>query len=227
MDSAEWDAWLAGKLDRELGIDDETFAEYITQLCSEDTMEADERREVIVEFLNEAAEGKPVETVVEEILAKYSEMRDAAAAKEIEEKARLRDAAKEKELEALQSDTSSTPDTRAGKRALTTEEKLARERVLAQYGYEEDEVVETENGEVEFVYKGKNDGKGADMDSALLPKNDNAERVKAEEQAKKAKAAAEHAKNVQRNKELLEKQKQKVEKEKEKKRTQKKEKRRM
>ncbi|KAJ3156476.1 hypothetical protein HDU89_004258 [Geranomyces variabilis] len=230
MDAEEdWDSWLAAKLEKDLAIADEAFAEYITQLCSEDTMEDDERREVIVEFLDEASAGQPVTPCVDEILAKHAERQAAAAAREKEDRAKLLHEAKQKELQALQADTAVDPHSAVAggkKKTMSLEEKLARDRLLALYGYES----EDQEGDDAERKSGGDGGAGAagvggGDSSGLLMKNDNAERVRAEEQAKKAKAQAEHQKNVQRNKENVEKQK--AEREKEKKRTVKKEKRRM
>lgn len=51
---------------------------------------------------------------------------------------------------------------------MTKEERRARDRVLAQYAYDLDEVVEGADGEVEFLYTGgKDDG----------PKGDGADRM--------------------------------------------------
>ncbi|KAJ3158525.1 hypothetical protein HDU86_002750 [Geranomyces michiganensis] len=235
MDAGEdWDSWLAAKLEKDLAIADEAFAEYITQLCSEDSMEDDERREVIVEFLDEAsAAGQPVAPCVDEILAKHAERQAAEAARVEEERAKSLDAAKQRELQALQADTTTADGDFAGakKKMMSLEEKLARDRLLARYGYESDDPEEGAAGESKGgdgagagSAAGAAGGGGSDP-SGLLVKNDNAERVRAEEQAKKAKAQAEHQKTVQRNKENVEKQK--AEREKEKKRTVKKEKRRM
>ncbi|KAJ3181234.1 hypothetical protein HDU87_001363 [Geranomyces variabilis] len=231
MDAEEdWDSWLAAKLEKDLAIADEAFAEYITQLCSEDTMEDDERREVIVEFLDEASAGQPVAPCVDEILAKHAERQAAAAAREKEDRAKSLHEAKQRELEALQADTAADPSSAAAgggkKKVLSLEEKLARDRLLALYGYESEdhEGDDAEGKSGGDGSAGAASGGGGDP-NGLLMKNDNAERVRAEEQAKKAKAQAEHQKNVQRNKENVEKQK--AEREKEKKRTVKKEKRRM
>ncbi|KNC98581.1 uncharacterized protein SPPG_06266 [Spizellomyces punctatus DAOM BR117] len=218
----EWDEWLTASL-MDLSINDETFSEYITQLCSEETMEDGERREVIVEFLSEATD-QPVEQLVDEMLRRNAEWREKARRQEEEMKQKALEAVKLQEREALQA-TISQQEIKPAKKQLSKEEKQARERLLAQYGYDLDEVVETADGEVEFIYKGKKDDKKSSSDEVLLPKNRNAEIVKQAEQAKRLQAQAEHQKQVQRNKELQEKQR--LEKEKEKRRTMKKEKRRM
>ncbi|KAJ3020701.1 hypothetical protein HKX48_000365 [Thoreauomyces humboldtii] len=255
---AEWDNWLAETLTTDLGITDEvasrlffviqadpganllkTFAEYITQLCTEDSIEDEERQEVISEFLADAS-AQPVEPVVKAILARNVEARRRCRKREEEEKEDALKAAKQKELEALQSHTAKTSERAAGipsgagssKKVLTGAEKLERERLLAAYGYEMEDDEEEENAEEPS--EGANQGRGGNRrpgggggggGDPLLARNDNAERVRAEEQAKKAKAAAEHQQTVARNKEMQEKQR--LEKEKEKKKTVKKEKRRM
>ncbi|KAI8818393.1 uncharacterized protein EV422DRAFT_569817 [Fimicolochytrium jonesii] len=238
MADIDWDTWLASKLESELKITDETFAEYITQLCTEcnfslvacngveqDTIEEEEKREVIVEFLGEATSDEAnVEPVVDELLKRNAEFREKAAKREEEERLKALEAAKQKELEALQSNRSSKDpqhdDQSKTKKAMSSSERLARERLLAQYAYETDDIVETADGAAESVSTRK---KGGERD--LLAKNDNAERIRQEEQAKRAKAQADHQKKVQRDKELLEKQR--LDKENQKKKTVKSEKRRM
>ncbi|TPX66682.1 hypothetical protein SpCBS45565_g04276 [Spizellomyces sp. 'palustris'] len=186
-------------------------------------MEDDERREVIVEFLSEATD-QPVEPLVDELLRRNAEWREKARRQEEEVKQKAIQAVKLKEQDALKA-TILQQEGKPAKKQLSKEEKQARERLLAQYGYDLDEVVETADGEVEFIYKGKKDDKKSSSDEVLLPKNRNAEIVKQAEQAKRSQAQADHQKQVQRNKELQEKQR--LEKEKEKRRTMKKEKRRM
>ncbi|KAJ3032759.1 hypothetical protein HDV00_007166 [Rhizophlyctis rosea] len=220
----DWAEWLVSELSS-LSITDETFSEYITQICSEDTIEDDEKREIITEFLAEATD-QPVAPFVDSLLLRTQQRRDESKRKEEEERQRQLEEVKEKEQQALQEDKALGPI--KGKKVLSKEEQRARERVLAQYAYDLDEVVEGDDGEVEILYKGaggsddKNIGASGDP---LLMKNRNADVVKEAEMAKRAKAQAEHQKTVARNKELQEKQR--SEKEKEKRRTMKKEKRRM
>ncbi|KAL2918988.1 hypothetical protein HK105_201258 [Polyrhizophydium stewartii] len=208
-----------------LGITDETFAEYVLQICFEDTIPDDEKRDIIVEFLREATE-QDVESWVDGVLASVGA--DKERQREAEAAARQRELAaqREREQQVLKAGVQGEAPRKSETREMTKEERRARERVLAQYGYDLDEVVETEDGEVEILYKGESDSRAtAGEGSGLLAKNRNADVVKEQEQARKLKAQAEHQKMVARNKELQEKQR--LEKEKEKRRTQKKEKRRM
>lgn len=57
-------------------------------------MEDEERREVIVEFLDEASAGQPVAPCVDEILDRHAQLQAAAAEKEKEEKTRALNAAR-------------------------------------------------------------------------------------------------------------------------------------
>ncbi|KAJ3055862.1 hypothetical protein HK097_008965 [Rhizophlyctis rosea] len=236
--------WVVTEL-ASLSITDETFSEYITQLCTEETIEDDEKREIITEFLAEATvrmlpvvtitpsaaqltpvyllQDKPVGPFVDSLLQRNQQRIEDAKRKEELDRKRILEEVKEKELQALQADKSSGT---SEKKVLSKEEKRARDRVLAQYAYDLDEVVENDNGEVEILYKGAggSEDKGVSSDP-LLMKNRNADVVKEAEAAKRAKAQSEHQRTVARNKELQEKQK--LEKEKEKRRTMKKEKRRM
>ncbi|KAJ3088995.1 hypothetical protein HK102_007447 [Quaeritorhiza haematococci] len=213
---------------KKLQIDDETFSEYISQICLEETIEADEKREAITEFLAEATDSS-TESFVTTIIAKADKVHAAAREREEEERAKALEAVREKEKAVLTEHAGDAEVFIGGtsdKKKMSKEEMQRRERLLAQYGYDLDEVVEREDGEVEILYKGSGsssaDSNGKDE---LLMKNTNADVVKQAELAKRAKAQAEHQKQVQRQKELLEKQR--LEKEKEKRRTQKREKRRM
>ncbi|KAJ3269955.1 hypothetical protein HK104_005004 [Borealophlyctis nickersoniae] len=206
--------WLTQSL-ATLSIEDETFSEYIIQICDEDSIEDAEKEEIITEFLSEATD-KPVATFVTSLLARTQARKHAAKEREEAERIRAIENAKEKEQEALRKEAS-TSESAATKKTLSEEEKRARQRVLMEYGWETEDV---EGGE-------GTGGVGADKggENPLLTKNRNAEIVKEAEQAKRTKAQTEHQKIVARNKEMQEKQR--LEKEKAKKGTVKKEKRRM
>ncbi|KAI8852014.1 hypothetical protein BC829DRAFT_91315 [Chytridium lagenaria] len=201
------------ELEAELGITDEAYSEYISQLLTEDSMETEEKLEVIKEFLEEAT-SKDVTEFVEKLLRnaellklKAIDLSDAPSAQAPNIEA---------ELEALKETTLSEPK----KKVLTKEERRKRDQLLAKYGYDVDEIVEGADGEAEFVYRGD-----TSVPELSIGGNDNAARVRDVEQQRRAKMKSEHEQTVLRNKAALEKQL--ADKEKEKRRTQKKEKRRM
>ncbi|KAI8609430.1 hypothetical protein BC830DRAFT_1085496 [Chytriomyces sp. MP71] len=205
---------------------DEAYVDYIVQLVEDDTMETDEKRSIIMEFLSEAVgDGDQVSAVVSRILAHGNEARMRRIA---EAETAAASAAAEAEAQRLaQAQTEATNNGAdaplSTKKVLSKEEKRMRERLLRQYGYEVDEAIENEDGEVEFVYSGG--GSSSSKDSLNAPANTNMQRVKDAEAQRKAKMSAAHAEKVQRDKDA--RARQLAEAEKKKKGTQKQEKRRM
>ncbi|KAH6602707.1 hypothetical protein BASA61_000872 [Batrachochytrium salamandrivorans] len=219
MDDAAFAEWITTSL-AALGIADETFAEYILQICTEESILRQEKQEIIGEFLAESLETSATEWV-EELLLRNDQVSQNAQLKADAHKLIQQETQRELERE-LQSLVVSELDQqrRPNAKVLTKEDRRARERLLAQYSYEVDEEVEGENGEIEFIYKDHSPettlpGEGA----GLLTKNRNSDFVKAQEIERKLQAQAEHQKVKARNKEMQEKQA--LEKEKAKTRTQK------
>ena len=56
MNELKLETWISTMLAKRLFIEDETFSEYIFQLCQDDTMDQEEKRSIIKEFLCEATE---------------------------------------------------------------------------------------------------------------------------------------------------------------------------
>ncbi|KAI9105860.1 hypothetical protein DFS34DRAFT_601197 [Phlyctochytrium arcticum] len=224
MEQVEWGDWLASSL-AGLGIEDETFSEYIVQLCLEDSIEEEERKDVITEFLAESA-NEPVDDLVTELLKKNAESKVKKQKEMLEERVRALAAQRSRDLEALKSDTHDDNHTKS-KQELSAEEQAMRSYLLSQYGYEA-EGDESENpSQPPSLVKGKvsSKDKRAGPGDPLLERNVNAETVRLQEQAKKLAAQTEHQRQQVQLKAMQEKQK--AEREKEKKRTVKKEKRRM
>ncbi|KAI9334305.1 hypothetical protein BDR26DRAFT_937054 [Obelidium mucronatum] len=223
MDSDDLAA-VASTLLESLHLSDDAYSEYIAQLADDSSMSTDEKQEIIVEFLSDAIEDSAtkqgIESVVAELLSKLENAKEAR-----EQAAAAAKAANAAEAQS-QPPSSSTVELQVAqqpaKKVLSKEEKKARERLLREYGYEVDEVVENEHGETEFLYSGGGSSK------ASLPEtmqNTNAQRVKEAEQQRRQKLAAGHAAEVERNKAA--RQKQLDDAEKKKKKTVKQEKRRM
>ncbi|TPX57632.1 hypothetical protein CcCBS67573_g09228 [Chytriomyces confervae] len=220
-------SFVHAQLSNRLGVADEACAEYIFQLAEDESMDRDEKRAILVEFLaaalDNACNEAEVDAVVVEILdgmekEKEKEMLKVAEAEKERQRA--------KELEELEKEKNSAAadpsDTQQStKKILTKEERKARERLLRQYGYEVDECIENENGEVEFLYSGSST---ASAPVAAMA-NTNVQRVKEAEAQKKAGMQRAHAEKVQRDKDARAKQLADIEKKKTK--TQKQEKRRM
>ncbi|KAJ3026592.1 UNVERIFIED_CONTAM: hypothetical protein HDU68_005410 [Siphonaria sp. JEL0065] len=218
-------ALVTSTLLHSLQLSDEAYAEYISQLADDSSMDQSEKAEIIVEFLSDAVESKDIDitTVVTELLSKLDlakKERQELSQQEKEREKQEQEAAKAAEANSVKPETET--EQQPQKKVLSKEEKKARERLLRQYGYEVDEVIENEHGETEFLYS------GGGREKASLPEgmqNTNAQRVKEAEQMRRQKLAASHAAEVERNKAA--RQKQLEDAEKKKKKTVKQEKRRM
>ncbi|KAJ3330296.1 hypothetical protein HDU76_006013 [Blyttiomyces sp. JEL0837] len=215
--------FITEKLNSALSLADETYSEYIAQLALDEAMPNEEKKSIICEFLQEATD-QDIDVVVTEVLNQATKLMEHRRDKETNQKQIEMAKAKEVEQQSLVEELSNAENSaKSAKSQMTKEERRKRDQLLKTYGWDVDEIVENENGEAEILYKGASST--SSNIEAILPKNDNASRVKEAELNKRAKMQAEHTAKVQRDKAALEKQL--ADKEKEKRRTQKKEKRRM
>ncbi|KAF9901021.1 hypothetical protein EC991_006611 [Linnemannia zychae] len=235
--TAEFEAFVAEQL-KAISVQDEAITEYFARLVEEESMEEPERREAITELLADVTE-EPTETIIDAVFVYWNGLRDAELKKAEEEKEKALAAAKERERASLKLDldTSSNAGNREGPlsmssrhvvKTMTKEERKKRDALLAQYGYDLDEMVEGADGEMEIVYKdrsGKGAEKGVTTSDPLMMANNNADIVKQKEAARRAEMKKASESEKERNKLALEKQR--LAAEKEKRRTQKSEKRRM
>ncbi|KAJ2991757.1 hypothetical protein HDV02_003493 [Globomyces sp. JEL0801] len=205
-----------------IGIDDETFSEYILQIIQDDSMTMEEQIEIIVEFLQEAIENDSTELNIQNWVATIIQSSNdiKLKLKEQEERERQELIEKTKQIEITNKTTNDNTLSKSKKPELTREERIERERWLSKYGYEVEDVEENENGETEIVFRDQTGKKQSNLDD--LGKNRNAELVQQKELMKKLEAQKIHQTEKMRNKELMEKQR--LEKEKKKKGTQKREK---
>ena len=216
--------------------DEETFRDYILQLvnpeegvCEQDEEEDKETFSIITEFLSIAsseAEGKTdeIKEFVRQLLDAAKQLHSSSqkgnnkeelldfSVSAVEE--RLAKLKVDPSLQALMCETRS-----AQKQQYSRQERQDRERLLARYGYELEETVETKDGETEIVTKSRESV--ADKSGPSLSMS-NADIAKEKLRQQKLEQQARHAKEKARNKELQEKQK--LEKELKKKGTQKREK---
>ncbi|KAF9974828.1 hypothetical protein BGZ73_001688 [Actinomortierella ambigua] len=217
-----------------LKLEDEAIAEYFARLVEEESMEEPEKREAITELLADVTE-EPTTTIVDEVFEFYNAMQAKKKAQEEEQKAKALETAKEKERASLLAELDRKDDngilsmsSRHVVKNLTKDERRRREALLSQYGFDMDEIVEGDNGELEISYKDRSGGGGKKSSGSgdpLLQANNNADIVKQKEAARRAEMKKASESERERNKQALEKQR--LEKEKEKRRTQKHEKRRM
>ncbi|KAG0265504.1 hypothetical protein DFQ27_000583 [Actinomortierella ambigua] len=218
-----------------LSLEDEAIAEYFARLVEEESMEEPEKREAITELLADVTE-EPTTTIIDEVFEFYNGLQAKKKAQEEEQKAKVLAAAKEKERASLLAELDRRDDngilsmsSRHVVKNLTKEERRKREALLAQYGFDMDEIVEGDDGELEISYKDRSGSGGKKSSSGtsdpLLQANNNADIVKQKEAARRAEMRKASESERERNKQALEKQR--LEKEKEKRRTQKHEKRRI
>ncbi|KAK3845535.1 MAG: hypothetical protein J3R72DRAFT_418560 [Linnemannia gamsii] len=236
--TAEFEAFIAEQL-QTISIQDEAITEYFARLVEEESMEEPERREAITELLADVTEDS-TEAIIDAVFAYWNGLCDAELKKAEKEKEKALAVAREKERESLKVglDASSTNGNREGPlsmssrhvvKTMTKEERKKRDALLAQYGYDLDEMVEGADGEMEIVYKDRSGGKGADKgvttSDPLMMANNNADIIKHKEAARRAEMKKASENEKERNKLALEKQR--LAADKEKRRTQKGEKRRM
>ncbi|KAF9922540.1 hypothetical protein FBU30_007326 [Linnemannia zychae] len=232
---AKIEAFIAKQL-QTISVEDEAITEYFARLVEEESMEEPEKREAITELLADVTEASTAE-IIDIVFEHWNQLRNAELKKAEEEKEKAIAAAKEKERASLMAEFESASANRDAPlsmssrhvvKNMTKEERKKRDALLAQYGYDLDEMVESANGEMEIVYKdrsAKSNDKSISTSDPLMMANTNADIVKQKEAARRAEMKKASENEKERNKAALEKQR--LAAEKEKRRTQKNEKRRM
>lgn len=211
-------------------LKDEDISEYITGIVEDESMEEEEKREVISEFLAEATD-KDTATLIDTLLKNWKKVRQSQE-KEAEEKksklieeARAREEERKSRAEKEQEENSAL---RSAQKQMTKEEKEARDKLMQQYGYVAEGGEEEEEAQpTELTPRDRRRGKTLPVPDPLLAANRNAELVKEKEQARREQMKQASDKEKERNKMLQEKQKKEKVQDKEKKKTQKGERRRM
>ncbi|KAL6045016.1 hypothetical protein QOT17_023001 [Balamuthia mandrillaris] len=216
-------------------LDDEAYTSYVEAIMKEEGDGEQDKKEAVLEFLSAATVCRTTnQSSTEEFMAwdaDLSAFGDEMIAKwkeEQEKESKSRQNRQKQEEEATVSsveDKNSTTqepvkENRFDKqKVLSKEERKLREALLAQYGYELEQL--DENGDIVVAAESSS----APLTATLgVQANTNASRIAEEEQRKRTVAKEKYQKKVQREKELLAIDKQR--KEKRKQRTQKKEKRR-
>ncbi|KAG0031559.1 hypothetical protein BGZ81_001034 [Podila clonocystis] len=233
-DSNEIETFIAEKL-AGISLQDEAITEYFARIVEEESMEEPEKREAITELLADVTE-EPTETVIDSVFDFWNIMKEQEAKKAQEEKQKVLEAAKERERASFKAELDNNNNregalsmsSRHVVKTMTKEERKKRDALLAQYGYDLDEMVEGADGEMEIMYKdrsAKGSAAGVNTSDPLLMANNNADIVKQKEALRRAEMKKASENEKERNKAALEKQR--LAQEKEKRRTQKSEKRRM
>ncbi|KAG0363093.1 hypothetical protein BC939DRAFT_488777 [Gamsiella multidivaricata] len=232
-ESDEIETFIAERL-ATISLQDEAITEYFARIVEEESMEEPEKREAISELLADVTE-EPTATVIDSVFEFWNIMKKEQEKKAEEEKRKALEVAKEKERAALRAEFDN-PNNREGilsmssrhvVKNMTKEERKKRDALLAQYGYDLDEMVEGADGEMEIVYKDRSGGSKAAVSTSdpLLMANTNGEVVKQKDAQRRAEMKKASENEKERNKLALEKQR--LAQDKEKRRTQKSEKRRM
>lgn len=202
---------------------------------SQTTTDADDKRDAVGGFLEEVA-GRPMDEVVDEIMAELARAEAEADALEQQRREAALETARQKEKEVLASlqqlavdnapaaDDDGYGSIRDGISApgsvpqLTSQERKQREAILMKYAYDMDELVEGADGSMEVRVKDRSAAGRAD---AALMENRNAKDVHDREKAQRERAKEESAKQKEKMKEMQELDR--LKKEKERKRTQRRE----
>ncbi|GAA5801341.1 hypothetical protein HPULCUR_006787 [Helicostylum pulchrum] len=211
-------------------LKDEDISEYITGIIGDESMEEDEKREVISEFLSEATD-KDTEKLIDALLSDWKQVAKNKE-KEAEEKkakliedARLREEERRLKAEKEQEINSAL---RSAQKQLSKEQKEARDKLMQQYGYVADGGDDEEESEpTDLTPRDRRRGKTLPSQDPLLSANRNADMIKEKEQLRREEMKLASDKEKERNKMLQEKQKKDKTTDKEKKKTQKGERRRM
>ncbi|KAI8381573.1 uncharacterized protein BYT42DRAFT_567003 [Radiomyces spectabilis] len=192
-------------------LKDDDISEYIAGIVQEDSLEDDEKREAISEFLAETTD-KPTGPVINTILEKWKVIQQDLEKAEADRKAKLIEEAQAREKARQAQLEQEAASRRETAKKLTEEERQRRQRLMRQYDRDDDS---------ETVVTNSND--------ALLQANLNAEKIKQQEQSRRDQMKKQSEEEKERNKMLLKKQREEKEKEREKnkKGTPKKERRRM
>ncbi|KAL6052430.1 hypothetical protein QOT17_018590 [Balamuthia mandrillaris] len=198
-------------------LDDEAYTSYVEAIMKEEGDGEQDKKEAVLEFLS-AATDADLSAFGDEMIAKWKEEQEK------ESKSRQNKQKQEEATVSSVEDKNSmtqepVKENRFDKqKVLSKEERKRREALLAQYGYESEQL--NENGDIVVAAESS-----APLTATLgVEANTNASRIAEEEQRKRTAAKEKYQKKVQREKELLAIDKQR--KEKRKQRTQKKEKRR-
>lgn len=173
-----------------IDITDETFTEYFIQILQDESMERDEQLEIITEFLQEASNENAsawVATIIDKYIIQKLEFKEHTIQESIGKLAEV--VKKEVVL-----------NVKKAPKEMSKQERQNRERLLAQYGYEVDDVVENELGESEFV---RHEHKETEI---INIREINKSAAKEKENIKKAQLKEKHIEDKIRNKQDLERQ---------------------
>ncbi|KAF1803069.1 hypothetical protein FB192DRAFT_1366268 [Mucor lusitanicus] len=118
-------------------LKDDDIAEYITGIIEDESMEEDEKREVISEFLSEATD-KDTENLINHLLKDWKQVHENQQKEAEEKKSKLIQDAKAREEERrirAEKEQEENVSLRTAQKQLTKEQKEARDKLMQQYGY--------------------------------------------------------------------------------------------
>ena len=218
IDSSEdFEKWLSDSLDS-LQLDSEVYVEYVTDIMKDkDEGSVKERTDIVMSILSGATE-ESLDEFKNELQIKW-DSKEAVEQKQLEEdklkKLEVEDkvakALEKDKLLALEIEKQKAEDANKSKKELSEEERQARDRLIKQYGFQDDDVDEDGN-----PLEGYKDNNADDEEGGG---NANKAWVTEQNKAKREKLRDEHQKKVIRDKELLARDKMRKEQDKQKKKT--------
>ncbi|KAI8880123.1 hypothetical protein K501DRAFT_191956 [Backusella circina FSU 941] len=123
-----------------LELQDEDISEYITGIIQDESIEEEEKREVITEFLAETTD-KSTDALIDKLLKDWKALQQDQLNQEKEQKEKKLQQAKEQEKirqEKAEQEQQQLLAERNAQKEKSTEEKKARDKLLEQYSYVQD-----------------------------------------------------------------------------------------
>ncbi|KAI7892482.1 uncharacterized protein EV154DRAFT_418603 [Mucor mucedo] len=120
-----------------IDLKDEDISEYITGIIGDDSMEEDEKREVISEFLSEATD-KDTEKLIDTLLSDWKKVQKDQVKEAEEKRAKIIEEARVREEERrLKAEKEQEVNSvlRSAQKQMSKEQKEARDKLMQQYGY--------------------------------------------------------------------------------------------
>ncbi|EIE78431.1 hypothetical protein RO3G_03135 [Rhizopus delemar RA 99-880] len=143
---------------------DDDISEYITGIVQDESIDDDEKREVITEFLAEATD-KSTENLIDTLLSEWKKLQEKQEKEGEEKRTKLLEEARVREEERrlkAEQEKQEEEAKRTSQKQLSKEEKEAREKLMREYAYisEGEDDNEKKKEESEAAPKDRRKGKG-------------------------------------------------------------------
>jgi hypothetical protein len=186
--------FIANFFSKTLKMEDETFAEYSLQILKQEDIEEQEKFEIIREFLQEATEDAS-KFEIDAFLTQCIQMIKEASVVSVGDST-LNAAGHDPLFEV----TRDQQHQRYKPSPITRKEREEREKLLAKYGYETEEIVEDKNGELDYSFK---TAKFTRQDPLDVLSVSNKDLVKQKELQRRMEQKKRHEEEVKRNRYVL------------------------